>query len=91
MSDSYLLSMIARQVKILISIRQALDSGLASREIGANLKLHPFVIQKGINQVRNFNLDTLKRMFAKLLEIDRDMKTGQGDAHTLLNMLLSKI
>ncbi len=91
LTDSYLISMVIRQTGILLSIRQALDSGMSSRQIISELKLHPFVIQKGIGQVRNFSLETLKRMLAKLVEIDKDMKTGKGDARTLLNVLLSKI
>jgi DNA polymerase-3 subunit delta len=91
LSDGHLLSMISRQVRILIGIRQALDSGLSSHEITSLLKLHPFVLQKGINQVRNFNLETLKKIFFRLVEIDKDMKTGRADARTALNILFSKI
>lgn len=91
LSDSYLISMIIRQIKILLQIRQALDQGYSSRKIISSLGLHPFIVQKGINQVRNFNLETLKKMLEKLTEIDYQMKTGRAEARLLLNLLISKI
>lgn len=91
LTDAYLLNMITRQFKVLLQIRQALDSGLTQRKIINLLKLHPFVVQKGINQSRNFSLDPLKNIFKRLIEIDYLMKTGQGDAKTLLSLLIAKI
>lgn len=91
LTDSYLINMIIRQIKILLQIRQALDQGHSSRKIISELHLHPFIVQKGINQVRNFNLETLKRILKKLIEIDYQMKTGRAEARLLLNLLISKI
>jgi len=91
LTDNYLLSMFTRQFKILLQIRQALDSGLTSRKITSELRLHPFIIQKGISQVRNFNLFRLKQILDKLLSIDFDMKNGRIDGQTMLNLLIAKI
>jgi len=91
LTDSYLINMIVRQFRILLQIRQALDAGFTSRKIISALKLHPFVVQKSINQVRNFNLAALKNILKKLVEIDYTMKTGQADARTMLNLLITKI
>lgn len=87
-NDVYLLSMIIRQFKILLQIRQALDSGLTSRKIISTLKLHPFVVQKGINQVRNFSLSQLKKIIPKLIQADKNLKTGKTDIRTILDLLL---
>jgi len=89
--DIYLLSMIIRQFKILIQIRQAMDRGLDSRSITAALKLHSFVVQKGISQARNFTLPVLKDIFNKLIEIDYQAKSGIGEARTLLGVLIAKL
>ncbi len=91
LTDSYLLSMFIRQFKILLQIRQALDSGLTSRKITSELKLHPFVIQKGISQVRNFNLLRLKNILTKLVTIDSNIKNGRSNGKTMLNLLIAKI
>lgn len=91
LTDAYLLNMVTRQFKVLLQIRQALDSGLTQRKIINLLKLHPFVAQKGINQSRNFSLELLKNIFRRLAEIDYLMKTGEGDPKTLLCLLIAKI
>lgn len=90
-NEHYLLNMIIRQVKILTQIRQALDSGHTSRKINSELGLHPFVVQKGINQVRKFRLDSLKKALNKLVEIDYFLKSGQGEAKILLDLFVLKI
>lgn len=90
-NDSYLLTMIIRQFKILLQIRVALDQGQTSRKIISDLKLHPFVVQKGINQVRNFQFPQLRNIFSQLVEIDSKMKTGQGNLKTMLDLLVVEL
>ena len=87
----YLLNMFIRQFRILLQIRQAVDSGLGPRQMASLLKLHPFVLQKGLGQARNFNLSTLKNILSQLIKIDYFSKSGQGDYITGLNMLIAKI
>lgn len=91
LSDSYLLNMFVRQFRILLQIKQALESGLTQRQIATQLKLHPYVAQKGIEQARNFTLPILKNALNRLAEIDYQVKSGQGDYLTGLNMLIAKI
>ncbi len=90
-ADMYLLSMITRQFRILLEIRQALDAGYSSKKIISVLKLHPFIVQKGINQVRNFSLERLKKIFNKLVECDYFLKSGKGDLKTGLDLLITKM
>lgn len=87
----YLLNMFVRQFRILLQLRQAMDSGLSPRQIATQMKLHPFVLQKGMEQARNFNLQTLKNIFSRLAEIDYLAKSGQRDYITGLNLLVAKI
>jgi len=90
-AEHYLIHMIARQFKILMQVRQALDSGHSSRKIIGDLKLHPFVVQKASAQVRNFNLEVLKNIYLKLVEMDYLFKTGQGDLMSLISLFMAKI
>jgi len=90
-ADSYLITMIIRQFKILSQIRQAIDSGFTSKEMISLLKLHPFIIQKGIGQVRNFTLPALKNILKELINIDYNFKTGKADAKTMFNLLFVRL
>jgi DNA polymerase III subunit delta len=90
-NEIYLLTMITRQIKIILQVRQALDLGLPSRQIISELKLNPYVAQKAIEQSRHFSLNALKIIFSKLVEIDYKIKSGQGDGLTLLNLLIGRM
>ncbi|MCU0678910.1 MAG: DNA polymerase III subunit delta [Planctomycetes bacterium] len=90
-TEHHLLHMILRQFRTLLMVRQSLDKGLSPRQISSRLRLHPFVAQKSLNQVRNFSLPVLKNIFLRLVQTDQAVKTGQADAKTALTMLLAKI
>jgi DNA polymerase-3 subunit delta len=90
-TETYLLFMIIRQFKILTQVRQCLDNGDSPRKITSYLKLHPFIVQKSVNQVRVFNLSHLKKIYSQLVSMDFNVKTGQADALTMLDLLLAKI
>jgi DNA polymerase-3 subunit delta len=91
LSDVYLLTMITRQFNILLQIRQALDKNETQRKMQSDLKLHPYVLQKGAAQARNFTLAQLKNILSRLIEMDYLMKTGRGDIQTMLSMLFARI
>ncbi len=84
LSAEYILSMLARQIKILIEIKSALGSQ-DSNNLSQQLGLHPFVIKKGINQANVFSLEELKSLFNKLIDLEFRVKTGQASlSHELL-------
>lgn len=91
LTDSYLINMIMRQFKILLQIREAMDQGWTSRKIISQLKLHPFIVQKGMNQVRNFTIQALKGFINQLIQIDYAVKSGKGNARVMLDLLLARI
>lgn len=90
-AEHLLIHMIARQFKILMQVRQALDAGHSSRKIISDLKLHPFVVQKTSAQVRNFDLEALKSIYLQLAEIDYRFKTGQGDLLGMISLFMVRI
>ncbi|MFH1582880.1 MAG: DNA polymerase III subunit delta [Candidatus Falkowbacteria bacterium] len=91
LSDGYLLNMFVRQFRILLSIKQELESGLSQRRIANRLKLHPFVAQKGLEQARHFTLPILKNILSTLAKIDYEVKSGQSDYLTGFNMLIVRL
>ncbi|MEK7203332.1 MAG: DNA polymerase III subunit delta [Patescibacteria group bacterium] len=91
LSSSYLLNMFIRQFKILLQVKQAVEVGHSARKIASELKIHPFVAQKGISQARYFSLSVLKNIISQLTKIDYEMKSGKTDIIIALNLLIAKI
>jgi DNA polymerase-3 subunit delta len=91
LSDEYLLTMLTRQFKILLQIRSALDQKLSPNEIPNRIKLHPFIIKKGLLQAKNFSAATLKNYLDRLINLDYLNKTGRGNIKTELTLLISEL
>jgi len=90
-SEEYLIVMLARQFKILLRIKEALVAQSSPDKIASTLKLHPFVVKKGLSQIKNFSMTQLKDYFNKIIEFDKKNKSGQGDTKTELLLLIADI
>ncbi|RMD59692.1 DNA polymerase III subunit delta [Candidatus Parcubacteria bacterium] len=90
-SLDYILSMLLWQFRQLIKIRQALNNGWNTKEISAKLKIKYFVAQKGVVQVRHFNLIALRTIFQKLVAINRQTRANRQNSYVLLSLLIAKI
>ncbi len=84
----YLLTMLARQVRILIQISELQAQGLLQDETAQRLKLHPYVVKKGVAQAQNFTLRQLENAHQRLVETDWQIKTGQMEEVLALDTLL---
>ena len=88
----YILSMYIYQFRNLLKIGDFYFSGINNNfEIAKLTKLHPFVVQKGMSQLRNFNLQKLKDIYRILEKIDIEAKSGKRDIKLGLEMLISQI
>lgn len=84
----YLLAMLARQVRILIQVSELGAQHLTAREMANQLKLHPYVAEKGIAQARNFDLAQLEAAHQKLVDTDWKIKTGDLEPVLALDRLV---
>lgn len=69
--------LIARQIRILIQIKSLSQSNLTPGEIAKMTKLPPFVVNKTIKQVKQFEAKKLTNLLQTLLTIDTKIKTGE--------------
>lgn len=83
-----LLGMMARQIRILIQVKELSREGLNREAIARRLVLHPFVVRKALAQERNFSMEQLESIHRQLLETDVAIKRGQVDSVLALDMLI---
>lgn len=91
--EGYLFSMIVRQFRILLQMRDLWEreDGLTSEGLAGRLGLHPFVAKKSLPLVRRHGLERLKEIYDQLLEMDIKTKTGFGDQGTLIDWFVGRI
>lgn len=90
-SAEYIFSMILRQFRVLLQVKQAVESGQNQALMASDLKIHPFVVQKALGQARNFTLEALKNIYSRLVQIEYLWKTGQADVATSIDLLIVKL
>lgn len=77
---SYLVSMLAFQLKNLIMVRELMDRKLQYSEILKKTKMHPFVFKKNYETAKKYTLDQLKTIFHKLADFEISLKNGRVQA-----------
>ena len=76
----YILSMYTYQIRTLLKIGDFYWQGMTSAsDIAKVSKLHPYVVQKSLSQVRNISEEKAKQILRDLAQIDQDAKTGKVD------------
>lgn len=85
----YLFTMIVRQFRLLIQVKELADAGKRPPAIGQELKLHSFVTGKLYQQSQGFSLPQLEQIYHHLLDIDVGSKTGRQELPTALGLLVA--
>ena len=83
-----LLAMITRQVRILIQVSELQAERMSPDQIAKRLKLHPYVVKKGLAQVANFTMSQLEEAYALLVDTDWKIKTGDMEDELALDLLV---
>jgi DNA polymerase III subunit delta len=85
----YLLSMIARQFRILVQVKELTE--LPDAEAARELKLHEFVFKKGKQQARNFTFQELHAIYERLVQTDEAVKTGKLTDTLALDLFIAEV
>ena len=84
----YLLSMVIRQVRLLLAMSGSQGS---DAELASALSLHPFVVKKSRQQARNSSVIRLASIYQALVRLDAALKSGRGEPRLLFTVLLDSI
>ena len=87
----YLLSMIVRQFRLLLQMKDLAARGTTLAAAREQLKLHPFVAEKTWNQALNFSLPQLESIYQRLLDADISIKTGRSEPVVALDVLIVEL
>jgi DNA polymerase-3 subunit delta len=88
---TYVLFMLARQVRILLGVQDLAGRRMRPDEIAAELGQKPFVVRKAVDQARAFAPGELRRIHDRLLELDVGTKTGRIQAETALEIFVAEV
>ena len=84
----FILSMLARQVRILMQVGGLRSRRLGQQEIVSRLGLHPFVVEKALAQVGAFTMEQLQAAQRRIVSADWAIKTGEIEPPLALDMLV---
>jgi DNA polymerase-3 subunit delta len=88
---TYILFMIARQLRILLGVKELAAQRLRPDDIASQLGQRPFVVRKALDQVRGFSEAELAQLHDRMLELDHATKTGRVEAETGLELLVAEM
>ena len=90
-APGYLLSMITRQFRLLLQMKDLATRGITVDAVREQLKMHPFVANKTWTQALNFSLPQLEAIYQKLLDVDISIKTGRSEPVLALDVLIVEL
>jgi DNA polymerase III subunit delta len=82
------LFMITRQFRILLQLRLLQAQNLAPAELASRLGQHPFVVEKGLRQARQFSVSQLDVILRRLLQTDLALKSSGANPVLELDLLV---
>lgn len=86
--SSSILRMIQRQYDLLLNIKLQVGKGKDKDTIAKELRLHPYVCEKMINQSKKFTLRALKNILSMSLETEKRIKSLSTDSNVELEMFM---
>jgi len=89
---AYLLVMLARQVRMMVRVKELRKRKKYDVEIQDKLGLtSDYALRKTLAQAERYSLARLKEVYHKLLEADVSLKTGRCEPELALNILIAEL
>lgn len=87
----YVLTMLARQARLLLIANDMLSRGASQEEISARLRLSGWVLNKTLQQTRRLSAEYLRYLHAQLVETDLTLKTRPIEERLALETLVADL
>lgn len=88
----YLLFMIARQVQLIVRVKELSRRRSTNREMQGKLGMSSeWILRKTLEQASRYSLSRLKDVYRRLLDTDISIKTGKMDPELALNILVVEL
>lgn len=86
----YILSMYVYQFRNLLKISEFYFQGKTNNfEIAKIIKVHPFVVQKGIQQLKGLDYQKIKEIYQTLEKVDQEAKNGKMPINLGLDLFIA--
>jgi len=87
-SPSYILAMIARQLRLILLAKGLEKQGAGGKAVGRPEYVSEYSLKKAQEQAKAYSFERVKALFEKLLETDAAIKSGKYDSELALELLL---
>lgn len=71
-----LCSIVASQIRKLWQVKELMATGANKATLASELKMHPFVVQKTMEQSKKFSLTSLEKCLLAIAQINMDLRKG---------------
>lgn len=85
-----LVAIIISQLRLLIQIQILSEKGLSEGTIAKNLRLNPYRVKYSYRQAKALNRKRLQIMYSDCVNLDYQIKSGQGDKELLFDLFIAK-
>ncbi|MDO8519820.1 MAG: DNA polymerase III subunit delta [Deltaproteobacteria bacterium] len=86
-----LLFMVIRHFRLLFLAQEGLKAGLGEMELASQLGVRPFFVKDYLRQARAMNTAGLKKIYRRLLDTDRALKSSRLDHRLVMDQFLMEI
>ena len=90
-STTYLLAMLARQLRLLILAKDLKAQGLRAGELGPRIGLSGYPLRKTLDQEQRFTSQRLVQLHRMLLEADLSIKSSGLDEDVVVDLLVAEL
>ncbi|MDP2631726.1 MAG: DNA polymerase III subunit delta [Candidatus Uhrbacteria bacterium] len=92
-ADFHLFAMLARQIRILLGVRDVLDRNpqATKADVASALNVHPFVAQKSLAQARRMEMAQLRNLHNMLFEFDHKLKSSGISAEVAVDRFVAEM